>query len=315
MAYRRTITDEQELRFEKELLSALQRDPGHSFTFDKSLEFISSRYGCRLRAVNVFLSDDGKDIVFVGSNIGGGGDSCVDWSKGYPVVNSEIKLPFHKVFTDLRNMQGVDPTILISKSRRAVIDKCLRYPLRNIHRQVLRDGRFCMDDFSAPAPKVKGGKVTIGSIYMKEGLIYLEPDNDTKEKVRQGDDPRGILDLRLTHLSLSEIQDIGSNLLAAQAEIQNATRDYLDIKGRICPDGRQVSERDIRLAEESALRGIYEKGYPIRVLHAVASRLSLDNSTVFDDMIHNFKDVQQMMQNVKKGQPFGFKDKTRRKIG
>lgn len=306
MAYKRTITDEQERLFERELLAALKRDPDHQFAFDGKLEVVSSRYGCKLRAYSVFWDPDKDDIVFVGSCIGG--QLMLDMSKGYPIVKTEVSIPFRECYNDLKKMNSMSPLYLISKSRKAVIDKNIKYPmgLAGIDK-VLRDGTFCVDDFSAPSPKVGGGRYGVGSVSCVDGEICLKADTATMCRVSSGELERP--DLRVSKLSLSEIQDIGRVLLSAHAEVQNAKRVYLDIKNSLCPDGRQVSDRDVRVAEESALRGIYEKGCPVRACHAVALTFSGENARVFDDKLHSLPDIRRMIHDSRNGMPFGFRRK------
>lgn len=307
MAIKRTFTDEQERLFEQELLAALKRDPDHQFAFDGKLEVDSSRYGCRLRADNVFWDPEKDDIVFVGCCIGG--KPVIDTSKGYPLVKTEVSIPFRECFEDLKKMNSVSPMYLVSKSRKAVIEKCIKHPFRlaGVDR-VLRDGVFRVDDFWPSFPKVGGGLSGVGSVSCVDGEIYLRPDAETVSRVHSGELER-MPDLRLTKLSLADIQAIGELLLGAHAEVQKTVRDYLDIKNALCPDGRQASDRDVRMAEEAALLGIYEKGHPVRACHAVAMKFTGDNARVFDEMVHSLPEIYKMVHDSKNGQPFGFRKK------
>ena len=166
------MSDEQFRRFEGELLATLRRDPDHQFAFDGKLRFHSSRYNCELSAVNVHLDERKGDLVLVGAFLSG--EPQIDYSRGYALIQHELSVPFKECFEDLKSTPGFNEMYLISKSRKAVIDKCLSAPLRTLSAlDADRDGRIELGDFFRKDVRINGGAEGVGSLSMRDGKVEI----------------------------------------------------------------------------------------------------------------------------------------------
>ena len=292
MAVRKKMTDAEEFAFENELLYLLKKDPDHQFAFDGKLKMYSSRY---LQAVNVHWDEQKQDVVFVGCYVGG--KPKIDMSRGYPVMETEISIPFRECFKDMREHEGYSAEYLVSKTRRAVIGKALDIPMRQAASdRLLSGGVFRFGDFAVgSAVRVKNQTVAIGSV---------EVGRDGSFVVRSADGP----EIAMNTLSIVEIWRIGSYISDCHALARNIRKEYLDEFRRGCPDGRTHSDLDVRMAEERALYGIYKAfvpGYPLTFLNSVAKSFSKSYPDVFNTAVHSEKDIAKMMKAYESGKRFG----------
>lgn len=298
MAITKRISDQQERLFERELLTALRRDPEHQFAFDGKLRVFSSRYGCTLEAVNVHWDEKKGEAVFVGAFRSG--NPVYDMSKGYAVVQHEIAIPFSECFEDMKSTPGFNEAYLISKTRKAVMDKCLSFPLRQLQAKGgIRDGGIDLSEFSANQPTVtySGGSLNVQSVSSKDGQFEIVCSDGYP--------------LKVSNLSLPDIQKIGESLLAVDKYIKIARRAFIDAKNAVLPEqSTSLSERDVRESEEKGLSSIYGMGFPLRYCDAVAKMHSSSFKDVFDDRKHSPLEIDRMVRAYREqGKPFGFKER------
>lgn len=304
MAYRKVVTDAQERVFENELLAALRRDPDHLFSFDGKLKVYSTRYDCLLEGNNVHWDEEKKDIVFVGL-CRKGRQPIVDMSKGYAILKGEISLPFREVFEDMRKMPDVSEAYLLSKVRKAVIDKYIASPMQMADKVFLtRSGAFAFDTVPGSKMMVDGGAVQLASCSVDgEGRFGLKAADGMPVSVGK--------------LSLTDIQRIGERILEAHGLVRRAFRDYVD--GAALPGNQTESDIDLRAAEQKGLVAVYEKGYPHGVLNAVAKTMSRSYGDVFDPALHDAKSISDMLDRYRRSdapyghKPFGFEGREKKK--
>ena len=299
MAVRNTISDEQERIFEKELLQALRRDPDHQFAFDSKLRVWSKRYNCELRAVSVLWDESKGDIVFVGAFMKG--EPQIDMSKGYPRVKPELSIPFRECFCDLKDTPGFNETYLISKTRKAVIDKCLSYPMRLLDANgAVRRGGVELDGFGDRKVYVGGGAVGVGRVSVSDDGFRMESSDG--------------MPLSVSKMSLLDIQRVGDYLLGINNLIREARKVFIDGKNSVLPQqSTTLSERDVREGEVAGLVRMYESGAPLPCCDAVAKTFSSSHKDVFDDRLHSVREIDRMIREFRSsGKPFGFKQNKNR---
>lgn len=293
MAVRTKITDEQERLFEKELLVALMRDGQHQFAFDGKLRVWSSRYNCELKAVCVQWDESRGDVVFVGAFMQG--EPQMDYSNGFPLVKPELVIPFRECFNDLRSTPGFNENYLISKTRKAVMDKCLSYPMRLLDAYgAVRGSELPLDEFSSRKVFVCGGAHRVGSIALQDGVYSVRT-------------PEG-MPLSLNRLSLLDIQRLGEGLQEVNRLIRDARKAFIDGKNAVLPKlSTTLSERDVRCGEEAGLVSLYDSGATLRCCDAVARTFSGSYKDVFDERLHSPKEIDAMVRAYREGRRgFGF---------
>ncbi len=286
------LSEQDFLSFESDLREALVRDPDHQFAFDGVLKVQSSRYRCLLRAVNVRWDERRGDAVFVGAFISG--EPQPDYSRGYPLIKSEVEIPFRECFRDLERMGGFGGRYLLTKTRKAVIEKCLSHPLRVLssYDAVEKDGSFLPDGFLDPSAgerplSVVGGSVRVGSVR-----------RDGKYVSVLGDDLRAI---DLTKISLRDIQRIGERMGAARDRVKEARGVYVKARIAVVGEGKTVSERDDRLGSEAGLEAVYGAGYPMAVCRSVARTYCPEHEGVFDTVRHGMREIDAMVRAYRDG--------------
>ena len=279
------MTDQEELAFEQDLRYALMRDRDHQFAFDGKLRMYSSRYGCTLEAVSVFLDPVKQDIVFVGAFLSG--TPQFDYSKGYPQIQSEIALPFRECYEDMRRSEAHNETYLISKTRKAVLDKCVQYPLASLKsHNADRDGVLLLGDFSGKEFRVKSGAVAVGGVSSEGGKVEIT-------------DSRGV-PIRLSDISLGDLSRLGERMNGVRDLIQKARREFLQERGKVVTENGTVSDWDLRVGSEKGLGKLCEDGYPLRVCYAVAKTYSPDLASLFDEKSVSRRKVDEMMRLFRK---------------
>ena len=294
MAIKSTFSDEQERAFERELLSVLKREPTHQFCFDGKLRFQSRRYGCEMKAMNVHWDEAKGDIVLVGAFYKG--KPQIDMSKGYPVIQSEFSIPFRECYDDLKQTPGFNEMYLISKTRKAVIDKSLGFPMKVLEAGgALQRGGVDFSDFDVRQPAVLDGSEQVGSVTLKDGVYAVHSS-------------KGYF-LDVQKMSLLDIQRIGTMLSSVNDIVREARKTFIQGKNAELPSGSvSLSERDIRCAEEAGLRRVYDQGFPIRCCDVVAKSFSRSYKDVFDTELHSLREIDRMMREVRsKGREFGFR--------
>lgn len=298
MAIRKKFTDEQERAFEAELLSVLRRDKDHRFNFDGKLKVYSSRYGCTLQAVNVHWDERERDLVFVGAFRGG--TPVIDNSRGYPQIQHDVSIPFRECFEDLRKMAGSNEMYLISKTRKAVLDKCISNEVSFARSyQVTRSGRLDFDDFFEKDCRILDGRVPVQSVSVKDGIVSIETKTGEPVDIRD--------------LSLRDIQRVGEQVRDLNETIREARHTYVSARSKVVLPNGTVDETDDRMGAAEGLAAVYEKGFPIRVCHGVAATLSQHFESVFDDTKHSAKDINTMIRAFRNGgKDFGFEVKPER---
>ncbi len=272
-------------RFESDLRGALVRDREHQFAFDGKLKFYSSRYQCTLEAVSVFLDPVKQDIVLVGAFISG--TPQFDYSKGFPVIQHELSLPFRECFRDMQNAErGFNETYLVSKTRKAVLDKCVLYPLNALRQcNADRDGTVLLSDFGPKDFKVSDSRVTIGCVGAEGRNVVLE-DKDGRP-------------VNIASVSLSDLSRLGERMDVIRALIQEARNSFLGERGKLVQENGTVTDWDLRKGAEKGLGSLHEKGYPLRVCYAVARTFSPDLADFFDDSKVSAKEVDGMMRRFR----------------
>lgn len=276
MAVRRSLTQEQFELIEKDLLRALARDSEHQFAFDGKLKFFSRRYNCTMEAVDVHYDPAKNDIVLVGAFLSG--TPQFDTSRGYSVIKPELELPFREVYADMKATEGYNEGYVISKTRKAVLDKCLAYPMGQLLANGAgRDGCISLDefrDFERKPPVLPGRRDTPQAmpfpmeISVRDGQFTFR-DRDGRE-------------LNLRGYNMTEIQAVGKSLLEVRQMFVDARKDYIAAKNGVVREHAQTSERDEREGEKAGLTAIYEHNYPVRICHMVARNLSASFPDAFD---------------------------------
>lgn len=297
MAVVRHFSDEQERDFERELLSVLRHDNDHRFDFDGKLKVYSRRYGCMLQAVNVHWDERERDIVFVGAFRSG--NPVMDNSSLYPKMKHEIAIPFRECFEDLKNMAGTNEMYLISKTRKAILDKCICKEV-NIAKNfgLHRDGRIDFKDFSLEQVFIKNGAVPVGSVSVNDGNVSVVAANGMPIDIKE--------------MSLREMQRVGDFVREhANGQYREARKLYTEVRSKFVRPNATVDDLTDRKGASEGLAAVYEKGFPLRICHGVAQTMSKINfGTVYDDSIHSVKDISMMLVKYHKdGKSFGFPDK------
>lgn len=295
MAINRSFTEQELQNFESDLLSVLRRDPDHQFVFDGKLKVHSSRYGCDLRAMNVLWDSERGDLVFVGAFIGG--KPCIDTSKGYPVLKTEVAIPFRECYHDMMASPYANGSYLISKTRKAVIDKCVGFQLGRAQVENLTDGdSLVLSDFTDLRCQVAGERV--GSISFSDGKVQVENLDGVP--------------INFNRLSLQEVSSLGRCVQKARGEFRSAVNVYVDSVNKESPVSQSLSEDDYRFIDEKSLDMVYQKQFPQRVLHGVAKRFSKSHPEVFNPKKHSAQAVSGMMRSYASGGKFGFDDDKKR---
>ena len=305
MAIIKKLSDEDVQRFEKDLLAALKNDPQHQFAFDGKLHFFSSRYGCEIKAVNVLWDPDKGDLVLVGAFLSGA--PVIDMSKGFPVFKTEFAIPFSECYRDMKENPSADESMLISKSRKAVIDKCLGYPMKLMKGTHLEGGRICFDDYlSAGGPGLEGG-LTVNS-GLPSAVAYGTAEVSS---VREAEDGRFIIEsdfadrsyeLNLSGASLCDIQKIGNRILDAYALTQQARKVFCKAKEKFVRPGSTSDQVTDRMGEAEGLASVFEKGYPLRVCDSVAKTFCVEYANYFSDAMEyaTRSEIQHWIRNFRK---------------
>ena len=299
MAVKNKITDEQERLFERDLLQVLGRDPDHQFAFDGKLRVFSSRYRCELRAVSVELSPEG-DVVFVGAFLRG--EPQFDTSKGYRTVVPELRIPFSECFNDLRTTPGFNEAYLVSKTRKAVLDKCVAHPMQLLDVSGLSSrGKVEMLETAVIAGASGVGDVRVGSVACRDGMVTVETDDGV---------PVGVSRMRLT-----DIQRLGRSLHTMNAYVREVRKDFIEAKNASLPSRNgSFSENDIRLGEEAGLAAIYGK-HPLPYCDAVARTFAVTHKDVFDVSRRSAAEIDRMIRDYREnGKPFGFPEEKRKSL-
>lgn len=290
MAVKKQLSEAQINLFEQELLQVLKQDPDHQFAFDGKLCVQSRRYRCEIKAVNVRWDPDKGDLVLVGAFLRG--EPVVDMSKGFPVFKTEIEIPFRECLQDLKANPSTDESALLSKARRAVIDKCIGYPMKLLRgAKVTSDGvPVVLDEFRS-----KGGPGTGMPVRVTSGLpgamVYGETSVHSVEQTPEGlFSVKGVCggvlqELNLSRMSLPDIQRIGGNLRGAYALILHARRDFRLGKEKFVRPGSTSDAATDRLGEAEGLACVYEKGYPMRVCDSVAKTFCVQYADLFSEIL------------------------------
>lgn len=296
MAVKKKFTDEQERQFEMELLSVLRRDKDHRFDFDGKLKVFSTRYGCTLQAVNVHWDERERDLVFVGAFRSG--NPVMDTTARYPKLKQEISIPFRECFEDLKKMEGTNEMYLISKTRKAVLDKCIGKEAGfSKAYSVQRGGKLEFSDFFDKDFSVLNEGTPVGSVSVKDGIVEV--------MAKDG------MPLDMKNMSLRDIQRIGEQITAVNDLIRDARKVYVDARSKFVQANGTVDESADRKGAAEGLAAVYEKGFPLRVCHGIAQSMSRPLfENVYNDQMHSVKDISLMLLKFRKdGKSFGFPEK------
>ena len=286
MSVRNTLTGDQVALFEKDLLSALVRDRDHQFAFDGVLQVYSSRYDCVLRAVNVHWDEKKGDVVFVGAFLKG--KPQFDLSRGYPVVAQELSIPFRECFEDLRRTPGYQESYLLSKVRKAVIEKCLVYPAGRLStRGLAEEGKIAFGEFPFKSFAPDGGRNGVGELSVSGGTVSVTDGSGRP--------------MNLSRMSLSDIQRIGEDMLRMNDIMQDAFKVYHKGYYSVVKEGSTVPEADNARGAMEGLRLVREMGYPPSVCKGLARTYFPSAAGLFESARSSVGDIDRLIEAFREG--------------
>lgn len=288
------------LLFEYDLARALRADPDRQISFGP-FQFYSRRYGALMRAVDVHVDEQGRTVL-VGAFLRG--KPHFDMSKGFPVLQPEVSIPFREVFEDLETMEGFNGAYLVSKVRKAAMDKYLGLPLRKLSNAYGVDVVSGVDFSLYPGA---GGPDTIGDGDRKVASVSATGLGSAHGDVTYSFVTSDGLNGDLRSLPVADMRRIGDKLRAIDSLHRSAIVAYR--KGRAVYDkeGVQSNAYDERMGEANGLSEVYYGGYPPAVCDRVARLLSRHYPDVFDHGRHTPGDIDLMIRGFKRhGGKFGF---------
>lgn len=280
------IGEKEGAEFERELLAVLKKDKDHQLTMDGLLRVRSRRYRCDIKAGNVFWDEKRNDIVLVGAILQG--EPVYDMSRGYPILKKEIEIPFSEILQDLAEMPGADPGMLVSKVRKAAMDKYIVRKSDDIRREEVKStGEVRFSDYEMKSIKVNNNRSNVDSISVdKEGNVELVSENG--------------LSVSVSRMSISDMQRIGDRLSAVK-EIYSAARHfYLQARLEAIPKGnRTLSGREDVEGAKAGLRAVNQMDIPRKVCHDVAKTFYPTMARLFSNESLSAKEVDVLIKNFK----------------
>ena len=280
MALNRKFGEADYTKFEYDLWAVLKNDPEHKVNFDGKMTFNSSTYGRMLAATDVHLDEATGQMVLVGAYY-----QLRTFSKDDPddsrYEKVTVEVPLRECFEDLRQTSGNEMK-LVSKAKKAVIDKYLNSTLNSFSSRRLLDGGI-LDLKTIDSGVFRLTDCEILDVKRnEEDRVILHCTNSFRPDFYQD----------VAKLSLREVQSFGGQRQKVVMKLKSAETLYVESMRQQRPVSMSWSQAEDKLHMSKALADVYDAGFPLPFVNAVARQFT---GWDYFDSSRNERDIRKMM--------------------